>query len=369
MTFILTKSLQDGLGEIDNALTIKRAESQDIVPLGITNINSMPNWHQTDQEIANIISNGSGILQLKPYYFDLIPTERSTEDLFKMKTYYSDNLNEILAKSKILVVSGGSNEFIDYKKSQTAQDIINLLDLAEKNNITTKVLLCRSAHIMAVNKYNISIYPNKNKNGEIEKMLDVKEFNLTEAGKNHPLTRGFDDEMFIPRGRTYKLDPEEIRNHPNLTVLVEAADKSDIHLFVDDDGLIYMTGHVEYGKYNVLMEYLRDLKRYFEDSTKHPLPSLIDNYFSEKAFNYLKEHRDWVIKSVKSRENLPQNWKTLPLDFIKQEVRRKWNSVGDITFKNIIDLTYQVTGKEENKKYMINPSPRYMIDKNYQKKK
>ena len=169
MTFILTKSLQDGLGEIDNALTIKRAESQDIVPLGITNINSMPNWHQTDQEIANIISNGSGILQLKPYYFDLIPTERSTEDLFKMKTYYSDNLNEILAKSKILVVSGGSNEFIDYKKSQTAQDIINLLDLAEKNNITTKVLLCRSAHIMAVNKYNISIYPNKNKNGEIEK--------------------------------------------------------------------------------------------------------------------------------------------------------------------------------------------------------
>ena len=93
--------------------------------------------------------------------------------------------------------------------------------------------------------------------------------------------RGIDQYLKIPQSRHATISSSDIKANPRLNILAETAD-DDTGIVISDDGQIFITGHLEYDRDTLKLEYLRDLskglpidipKNYFEndDVTSTPL--------------------------------------------------------------------------------------------------
>ena len=76
-----------------------------------------------------------------------------------------------------------------------------------------------------------------------------------------PIVRGFDDEYFVPHSRHTEVLEEDIRKVPELTI-VSKSDESGVNMIMSQDGRqFFITGHSEYSRFTLDMEYKRDLKK------------------------------------------------------------------------------------------------------------
>jgi homoserine O-succinyltransferase len=73
------------------------------------------------------------------------------------------------------------------------------------------------------------------------------------------LLRGFDDEFYAPHSRYAQMDVDELKAHPELTVLAES-DQAGAYLVISKDNRnLFVMGHPEYRKSTLKDEYQRDL--------------------------------------------------------------------------------------------------------------
>ena len=100
--------------------------------------------------------------------------------------------------------------------------------------------------------------------------------------RREPLVRGFDDEFFMPHSRHTTVDAEEIRNHPELTIMAESDEAGVLLVMAKEGRQIFVLGHPEYDRVTLDKEYKRDLsknlpidlpKNYYpdDDCEKRPL--------------------------------------------------------------------------------------------------
>ena len=89
---------------------------------------------------------------------------------------------------------------------------------------------------------------------------------------NHPLLRGFDEYFYMPHSRYTSIEAEDIENKPGLQLLALSETAGVAIISTRDARQVFVTGHCEYDRYTLAVEYHRDVLRGIH-------PSLPQSYF------------------------------------------------------------------------------------------
>ena len=172
-----------------------------------------------------------------------------------------------------LIITGAPVEQMEFTEVAYWDELVQIMEWS-KTNVTSTLHICWGAQAALYYHYGIPKIP-----------LQRKMFGLFKhrvMNRREPLVRGFDDEFYMPHSRHTTVDPEDIRNHPDLTIMAES-DEAGVFLVMAKEGRqIFVLGHPEYDRVTLDKEYKRDLdkglpidlpKNYYpnDDSNERPL--------------------------------------------------------------------------------------------------
>ena len=210
----------------------KRAARQDIRPLSVAVINLMPIKEVTETQLIRLLANTP--LQVELTLLTLSTHEFSHVDPLHMETFYHKFADVKDKKLDALIITGAPVETIAYEDVDYWDELKEIMDYAQKNVFST-VFLCWAAQAALYYHYGIE-----------KKILDKKLFGVFKhkvKDRRHELTRGFDNEFYIPHSRHSDVIKEEVEEIPELKILVESKE-AGIHMIESKNKRnIYLQGH------------------------------------------------------------------------------------------------------------------------------
>ena len=122
-----------------------------------------------------------------------------------------------------------------------------------KTNVTSTLHICWGAQAGIYYHFGI----NKRKlDKKISGIYSHKVHNRKE-----PIVRGFDDVFLAPHSRYTEINPEEVKNKPELTILADS-EEAGLYLVMSQGGKqFFVFGHPEYDRITLDKEYKRDLDK------------------------------------------------------------------------------------------------------------
>lgn len=227
-----------------------RAQMQDIRPLEIAILNLMPTKEVTETQIMRLLSNSP--LQIN---ITLISTEsyvgKNTpiEHLKKFYKSFSEIKNN---KYDGMIITGAPVENVDFKDVKYWAELEKIFDFA-KTNVTSTMFICWGAQAALYHYYGIEKYPlNK-------KLFGV--FKHKKLIKYDKLLKGTDDRFYIPHSRHSEVREEDIKKCKDLVIVAASKEAGPVIIRSKDDKFIFITGHAEYDRETLELEYLRDKER------------------------------------------------------------------------------------------------------------
>lgn len=244
-------------------MTHHRAMTQDIRPLKIGLLNLMPTKIVTETQILRCLSNTP--LQID---VDLIQTashvsKNTPEDhLFKFYQTF-DQIKDNYYDG--FIITGAPIEKMAFEDVDYWSEMTEIMEWTNKH-VHSTLHICWGAQAGLYYHYGIPKY-----------MLDQKLSGIFKhrvlCPKEH-LFRGFDDEFYAPHSRYTTVRSEDIKNHPDLTLMSES-DKAGTYIVLARNGRqIFVTGHSEYDADTLSTEYFRDLNKGIH-------PNIPENYFQD----------------------------------------------------------------------------------------
>ncbi|MBP5489551.1 MAG: homoserine O-succinyltransferase [Lachnospiraceae bacterium] len=248
-----------------------RATTQDIRPLSIAILNLMPLKEDTELQLMRSLSNTPlqiDITFLTTASYTGKNTAKNHLDQFYLT--FEDVKNR---RFDGLIITGAPVEQMEFTEVAYWDELVQIMEWS-KTNVTSTLHICWGAQAALYYHYGIPKIP-----------LPRKMFGLFKhrvMNRREPLVRGFDDEFYMPHSRHTTVDPEDIRNHPDLTIMAES-DEAGVFLVMAKEGRqIFVLGHPEYDRVTLDKEYKRDLdkglpidlpKNYYpnDDSNERPL--------------------------------------------------------------------------------------------------
>ena len=250
----------------------ERALSQDIRPIRIVILNLMPNKLVTETQILRSLSNS-------PIQVDIdlmctasyVPSHTSEEHLTKfyetfdkIKEHYYDGM----------IITGAPVEHLKFEDVDYWEELCEIMEWS-KTHVYSTLHLCWGAMAGLYYHYGVPKYDLP------EKAFGIFEHSMTYA-KPVKLFRGFDDVFYVPHSRLAEIKREDIEGNPRLRILSES-EECGIYAVSDLHGRqIFITGHSEYDKETLDLEYKRDMakglpikipKHYYpgDDPSKEPV--------------------------------------------------------------------------------------------------
>lgn len=227
-----------------------RATTQDIRPLSIAILNLMPLKEDTEVQLMRSLSN-------TPLQIDL--TFLTTAS-YTGKNTAKNHLDQFyLTYDEVknrrfdgLIITGAPVEQMEFEDVAYWNELVDIMEWS-KTNVTSTLHICWGAQAALYHHYGIKKIP-----------LDRKMFGLFRhrvKNRREPIVRGFDDEFWMPHSRHTTVSPEDIRNHPELTIMAES-DEAGVFLVMAKEGRqIFVMGHPEYDRVTLDKEYKRDLAK------------------------------------------------------------------------------------------------------------
>lgn len=247
------------------------AMHQDIRPLKIAIVNLMPTKIETETQILRLIGNTP--LQVD---VDFINTQShkakniSEEHLINFYKSFDEIKHH---KYDGMIITGAPVENLKFEDVDYWNELKEIMEYS-KTNVTSTLHICWGAQAGLYHHYGVP------KHILEEKVFGV--FKHRVLNKKSQLMRGFDDEFFAPHSRYTEVRREDIEKKHELEILAESED-SGVYIVASEDGRqIFVTGHSEYDKLTLKMEYDRDVNKgldikipqnYYEkdDPTKKPI--------------------------------------------------------------------------------------------------
>ncbi|MBO4407728.1 MAG: homoserine O-succinyltransferase [Clostridiales bacterium] len=250
----------------------ERALSQDIRPIRIVILNLMPNKIVTETQILRSLSNS-------PIQVDIdlmctasyVPSHTSEEHLTKfyetfdkIKEHYYDGM----------IITGAPVEHLKFEDVDYWEELCEIMEWS-KTHVYSTLHICWGAMAGLYYHYGIPKYDLP------EKAFGIFEHSMTYT-KPVKLFRGFDDVFYVPHSRHTEIKREDIEGNPRLRILSES-EECGIYAVSDLHGRqIFITGHSEYDKETLDLEYKRDMakglpikipRHYYpdDDPTKEPV--------------------------------------------------------------------------------------------------
>ncbi|MBQ8197501.1 MAG: homoserine O-succinyltransferase [Clostridia bacterium] len=242
-----TKTLQ---AENIIVMNDKRAMSQDIRPLEIAIINLMPTKIVTETQLMRLLSNSP--LQVN---ITLISTESyvgkntPVEHLQRFYKTFAEIKNK---KFDGMIITGAPVEDIDFADVKYWNELKEIFEFARKN-VTSTMFICWGAQAGLYYYYGIEKHPLPQKLFGIYKHKKLVKYDR--------LLKGTDDRFFMPHSRHTTISEEDIKNCKDLVLLASSKQAGAAIIRSKDNKFIFITGHPEYDRDTLELEYKRDLAK------------------------------------------------------------------------------------------------------------
>lgn len=247
-----------------------RAKTQDIRPLNIAILNLMPQKEKTELQLLRLLGNTP--LQVNISFLHTATHISKNVSKSHLDTFYN-TFDEIKHRRYDgLIITGAPIEHLPFEEVNYWEELVEIMNWS-KTNVTSVMHICWGAQAALYHHYGIE------KSELPHKCSGIYEHTVHD--KKVELVRGFEDVFHAPHSRYTEVSLEEIKNHPDLTLLA-TSDDAGVFLLQSTDGKhIMVTGHLEYDATTLAEEYERDLAKgldidmpenYFpnDDATKRP---------------------------------------------------------------------------------------------------
>ncbi len=253
-------------------MTEERAYSQDIRPLEIGLLNLMPTKVTTETQLSRLLGNTPLQVHLTLVQVSSHKAKNTSEE--HMLAFY-ETFDEI--KDRFFdgfIITGAPVEKMEFEEVEYWDELCSIMEWT-KTHVHSTFHICWGAQAALYYHFGIPKKP-------LEKKL-FGVFKHRVDYSNPILLRGFDDEFWVPHSRHTTVDIEDIRKEKRLK-LFSSSEEAGVYAMATDKGKqIFITGHSEYDRDTLKMEYLRDIsqgkdidipKNYFPDDNPERIPHM-----------------------------------------------------------------------------------------------
>ncbi len=228
----------------------QRAEKQDIRPLEIAIVNLMPTKIVTETQLMRLLSNSP--LQVN---ITLVSTTsyvgKNTpfEHLDKFYKTFEQVKNQ---KFDGMIITGAPVEEMEFSEVKYWKELEEIFEFAKKS-VTSTLFICWGAQAALHYYYGIEKHP-------LEKKL-FGVFKHKKLVSYDKLLKGTDDRFFMPHSRHTTVYEEDIKKCKDIVLLASSKEAGAGIIRSKDNKFIFITGHAEYDRDTLELEYKRDLDR------------------------------------------------------------------------------------------------------------
>lgn len=235
-------------GENIFCITEKRALKQDIRPLRIALLNIMPTKIVTETQLIRLLGNTPLQVELD---FIRTTTHKSKNTSEEHINSFYKGFDEIKhSKYDGMIITGAPVELLDFEDVDYWDELKEIMEWT-KTNVTSTFHICWAALAGLYYHYGIP------KIAMERKLFGV--FEHTVKRKKSMLVRGFDDVFYAPHSRYSTFDGSVLKDYPNLQLISESKDAGVYIVASKDKKQIFVTGHSEYDRDTLKLEYERDV--------------------------------------------------------------------------------------------------------------
>jgi len=228
----------------------RRAARQDIRPLSVAIVNLMPIKEVTETQLIRLLANSP--LQIQLELLTLSTHTFTHVSPLHMDTFYR-KFEEIRHQQlDALIITGAPLENLPFEQVDYWDELKQIMDYS-KTNVFSTLHLCWGAQAGLYYHFGVE-----------KQVLDKKIFGVfvhKPRDKKNELTRGFDEEFYVPHSRWAGVSRKQIEAEPALKILADS-DEAGVHMVATKDKRqVFLQGHSEYEWNTLKLEYERDLRR------------------------------------------------------------------------------------------------------------
>ena len=228
----------------------KRAETQDIRPLEIAIVNLMPTKIITETQLMRLLSNSP--LQVNITLVSTASYVGKNTPLEHLDRFYK-SFDEIKnRKFDGMIITGAPVEEMEFSEVKYWKELEEIFEFA-KHSVTSTLFICWGAQAGLHYYYGIKKYPLN------QKLFGV--YKHKKLVKYDKLLKGTDDRFFMPHSRHTTVLEEDVRKCKDLVVLASSKQAGMAIARSKDNKFIFITGHAEYDRDTLELEYKRDLEK------------------------------------------------------------------------------------------------------------
>ncbi|MBQ9537536.1 MAG: homoserine O-succinyltransferase [Desulfovibrionaceae bacterium] len=231
-------------------MTDERAMTQDIRPLEIGIVNLMPTKIATETQLLRLLGNSP--IQVNITLLRTKEHESKNTPALHLERFYK-TFAEIEDKSfDGMILTGAPVEHLSYEEVDYWDELGRLMDYTRRHVYST-LYICWAAQAGLFHFFDIPKYA-----------LPKKCSGIFTHQVLHPecrLFRGFDDIFYAPHSRHTEIRAEDVLKVGELRILAASREAGLAIVENRDHSQVFITGHLEYDRDTLDIEYHRDIDR------------------------------------------------------------------------------------------------------------
>jgi homoserine O-succinyltransferase len=151
-----------------------------------------------------------------------------------------------------MIVTGAPVELLPFEEVDYWDELKAVMDWSV-HHVTSTLFICWGAQAGLYHFYGVPKYP-----------LDKKLFGVFEHSVTNnklPIFRGFDDMFYVPHSRYTETRREDVEKVSELKIVSSSAEAGVYMVMARKGKQIFVTGHSEYARINLDLEYKRDVAK------------------------------------------------------------------------------------------------------------
>jgi homoserine O-succinyltransferase/O-acetyltransferase len=286
-------------------------------------INNMPDGalDATELQFLSLLDSASEGILIRLSFHALPDVPRNELGARHVRNFYSSVENLWGTKLDGLIVTGREPLTPNLRDEPYWENFTEVLEWAKENTYST-VWSCLAAHAALLHMDGI---------GRIKS--NYKHCGVFECDRlsDHPLMTDTPSCFKLPHSRWNGI-PEDALTNCGYSVLTRAAD-AGVDTFVKQHKsfFVFFQGHPEYESNTLLLEYRRDVGRFFRGET-NTYPSMPRGYFDQKTVNALTALQNEAMS--RSREDLPEKVSNA---LGESRIENTWHSTAACIYRNWLE--------------------------------
>lgn len=239
-------------------MTDTRAVHQDIRPLRIAILNLMPTKIATETHLLRLLGNSPIQVEVTLLHMGSHSSRNTPPE--HLEAFYTTFDQVRHRRFDGLVITGAPVEQLRFEDVDYWDELVELLDWSREHVYST-MHVCWGAQAALYRHYGVPKYQLPTK------MFGVFDHDVLDA--RTPILSGFDEVFPAPHSRHTEIRADDILAVPQLRLLATSPE-AGVYLVGNEDGReFYVTGHPEYERDTLKLEYDRDVARHLPIAVPH----------------------------------------------------------------------------------------------------